>query len=99
MIWRGAVPLSTHLTLTILSQAGHEGKQGSAVAFDGSCQAGTWGPEDTQGIPAQQLGDLRASISVNTPMSQPSPPPRFGRLCVVSSDMATSTHSAQLGFQ
>ena len=73
MILSRAVPLSTHLTLTILSQAGHEGKQGSAVAFDGSCQAGTWGPEDTQGIPAQQLGDLRASISVNTPMSQPPP--------------------------
>lgn len=67
----GCCPLLTHLALTILSQVGHEGKQGSTVAFHGSCQEGTWGPEDTKGIPAQQLGDLKANISVNIPVSQP----------------------------
>lgn len=71
MVQRVALPLPTLLTLTLLSQAGHEGKQGSAVALDGSCQAGTRGPGGTQGIPAQQLGDLRASISVNIPLNQP----------------------------
>lgn len=85
-----------------------EENKASAAAFDVPCQAGTLSLGVPQGIPGQQLGRPQGQRFRKHP-SEPAPRgqamgrwlrgPRFGWPCAVSSNTATSTPSAWLGFQ